>query len=699
MARYERHPLVEFVEQEQIFEEALIPNDPWYQGGAAEQWYLPQIGAPAAWDVTTGDSGVIIAILDSGILESHEDIGTSKMVQGWNVRTNSADTTPVRGHGTAVAGIAAAASNNSIGIASVAWGSRMMPVIVSNEYGQTATAILATGLTWAADHGARVANMSFEIFDTPTLRAGAQYFEERGGVVVQSAGNSGIFDPDEDDPYILRVSGTDANDVLATFSVTGNNVDLAAPAVSLITTDWHGTYSSGMGTSFSAPIVSGVAALMLSANPDLSGPQVQDILKQSADDLGPSGWDPSYGWGRVNAARAVDLALSYVGTPDTTPPSVAIVDPNVGDVLMGMATVLTEASDDRGVSQVNLYRDGEFVSSDTVPPHEWTVDTTQLSNGQHVFAVTAVDAAGNVGQSAPVEVSVDNGEPCPETEQPLSTCGDGVDNDCDGLFDCDDPDCKLDPCCLPHDGCVELSVAVCEAEGGEFLGAGMECVPDVCSSSSALLSATGFKNRYLTVSAGDQVGLAAIAVSFFDLPAPFDALNGVGMWVGEPREISEHGGSIDPISGFPVFRCSTLQCSPYYADWSALGTVFVRHEDLVPSGTYQVLLVPLEAGASAESSSATMRWVTLSGWGDITSSFDPGAGFWGAPDGRVDVTTDVVSIINKFASTPAFLTKARVDLAPATPDLKITIMDATVAIDAFKGGEYPFVPTSTPCAE
>jgi thermitase len=113
--------------------------------------------------------------------------------------------------------------------------------------------------------------------------------------------------------------------VLSDFSNYGNNIDLAAPE-GVYTTTRGGGYSYQGGTSFSAPIVAGVAALALSVDANLTGAQVQDILKQNADDLGTPGWDSSYGWGRINAARAVNAA-SGGGAPDTTPPTVSITSP------------------------------------------------------------------------------------------------------------------------------------------------------------------------------------------------------------------------------------------------------------------------------------------------------------------------------------------------------------------------------------
>lgn len=182
IARYERHPLVEFVEVEQHFAPAFIPNDPYYDMGWISAWHLPKIGAPAAWDITRGSPNVIIAILDSGVYGAHEDLAPN-MVAGWNVLHDNDDTHDTGGHGTAVAGQAAAAGNNGIHVASVAWHSKIMPIVVTDD-GWTGSVALATGVVWAADHGARIANMSFEGSHTSIMTSAAQYMQDRGGVVI-----------------------------------------------------------------------------------------------------------------------------------------------------------------------------------------------------------------------------------------------------------------------------------------------------------------------------------------------------------------------------------------------------------------------------------------------------------------------------------------------------------------------------------
>src|SRR6185436_3188306 len=148
-----------------------------------------------------------------------------------------------------------------------------------------------------ADHGAKVANLSFAITSSSSITSAAAYLNSKGGVLAVSAGNSAAFDPGGNNTNMLRVSATDPNDALYSWSNTGNNIDLAAPGCSY-TTAAGGGYVSGCGTSYSAPMVSGVAALIYSAKPNLTAAQVTSILTQSADDVGPVGWDPSFGWGR-----------------------------------------------------------------------------------------------------------------------------------------------------------------------------------------------------------------------------------------------------------------------------------------------------------------------------------------------------------------------------------------------------------------
>ena len=196
---------------------------------------------------------------------------------------------------------------------------------------------IASGLTWAADHGARVANVSYYVTGSKTISTAAKYFQSKGGVVVAAAGNYGALETVPDDPYIITVGATDSQDVLFYYSNRGHNLDLVAPGNNT-TTLMGGLYSTGGGTSFASPVVAGVAALVLSVNPSLTPGQVTDILKQNADDLGDFGRDTTYGSGRVNAARAVLAALNRIGTADTVAPVVTITSPQMGQKVTGSTT-------------------------------------------------------------------------------------------------------------------------------------------------------------------------------------------------------------------------------------------------------------------------------------------------------------------------------------------------------------------------
>jgi thermitase len=397
-------PHVEYAEVDRIYAPAdVTPNDYWYFG----QWHLTKIAAPAAWATTTGSSSVIIAICDTGVEPSHPDL-SPKLIPGWNVFNSNSDTHDVSGHGTAVAGTAGAAANNAIGIASVAWGCPIMPIRVSDATGLASASTIASGILWAADHGARVVNASFYgINGDATVTSAAQYLQSKGGVLTAAGGNDGLFYDAPDNPYILAVGATGSNDVLASFSSRGNYIDLCAPGAGIYTTGLGGTYASGSGTSFAAPIVAGVAALVISAKPSLSGQQIQDILKHNADDLGTTGWDSSYGWGRVNAQRAVAAAVASSSPPDTIAPTVSFAAPANGSTVSGLVSVQTSATDNSGVASVSLYVDGGLFATASASPYSFSWNTTTSSNGSHALMAKATDLAGNSATSQ-ISTSVSN---------------------------------------------------------------------------------------------------------------------------------------------------------------------------------------------------------------------------------------------------------------------------------------------------
>lgn len=397
---FAKRPDVEFAETDTVLRPANTPNDPQF----TSQWHLNKISAPTAWDSTTGSNAITIAVIDTGVDSTHPDL-SSRIVPGWNLFNNSADTSDVYNHGTAVAGTIAAATNNAAGVAGVTWNCKIMPLRVDDGTGYAYFSTVANALTYGADHGARVANVNYEVTNSAAVRSAADYFLSKGGVVVAPAGNSAVFDASADNPSILTVGATTNGDTLATWSNTGNTIDLVAPGSGIYTTTKGGGYQSWSGTCFSSAIVSGVAGLVLSTNPNLTPGEVQTILKQSADDFGASGWDTAYGWGRVNAARAVSQARG--GSTDSIAPSIRITNPTDGSTVSGTVSVQTTASDNVGVTLVDFYVDGVLKASDTTAPYSFAWNTTGVSNGSHLLRAMAKDAVGNASGSD-VTVTVSN---------------------------------------------------------------------------------------------------------------------------------------------------------------------------------------------------------------------------------------------------------------------------------------------------
>jgi subtilisin family serine protease len=201
----------------------------------------------------------------------------------------------------------------------------------------------------------------------------------------------------------VAVSATDSNDGRASFSSYGSYVSVSAPGQSIWTTIRGGSYGYVSGTSFSCPITAGVAALAASANPQLSNTQIVNLLKTTADDLGTGGYDVYFGYGRVNASRAVNAAGGSV-VYDTTIPTVQIASPLNGSSINKNVKVSVAAQDNVGVARVELFINGVFFSSSTTVPVTFTWNALKAGSGQHTLQAFAYDAAGNKGASSIVTV-------------------------------------------------------------------------------------------------------------------------------------------------------------------------------------------------------------------------------------------------------------------------------------------------------
>jgi thermitase len=338
---------------------SVTPNDYWYPA----QWHLPKIHAPEAWTLTVGDPSVVIAVIDSGVSAVPDLV--PQLLPGLNLVQGGSDTTDTLNHGTGVAGIAAAASNNAVGITGITWFSPILPIKVSTD-GSIPCSAISQGIVSAADHGARVINMSFGGSSACSgEQTAVDYAWSKGAVLVAAAGNSSSSSPFYPAAYskVIGVAALNIDDTLASFSNYGSWLSVSCPGVNLYTTYKSGAYAGGSGTSIAAPVVSGVAALAMAANPALTNSDVKSIIESSADDLGAPGFDPTYGWGRVNAYKAVLAALGASPPPATMPPSASITSPSAGATVTGTTTVSVSASDNVGVTMVGLYLDGRNTPS------------------------------------------------------------------------------------------------------------------------------------------------------------------------------------------------------------------------------------------------------------------------------------------------------------------------------------------------
>lgn len=336
LEEYRKDPDVEYAEPNYIRKAFRTPND--YV--PANQWGIDQIQAPEAWDTETGKGDVVIAILDTGVDYDHEDLAGNMWTDSngyYGYDFVNGDDYPDDdfndSHGTHCAGIAAAVTNNGIGIAGVSWKSKIMAVKMLNELGEGSVDGEVEGIHYAADNGAEIISMSFGTSGYPPTpsdseRDAINYAYEKGCVLVAASGN-------DNEPYVaypaayenvIAVGATNSSDErchpgdwpadLSSGSNYGTELDVLAPGVTILSTVRMGTgtvdlnYDNMDGTSMATPFVSGLAALILSHLPGLAPSDVRRIIERTAVDVGSTGWDRETGWGRINAYNA--LTAYYV---------------------------------------------------------------------------------------------------------------------------------------------------------------------------------------------------------------------------------------------------------------------------------------------------------------------------------------------------------------------------------------------------
>jgi hypothetical protein len=421
LAALRNDPDIEFAERDYLAQAAFVPNDPY----VGDEWHLAKVQAFQAWQGTTGSSSVVVAVLDSGVNMNQPDLA-GRLLPGYDFVDGTASVTDDFGHGTAVCGTVAADGNNGLGVAGVAFGCSVMPVKVMDSSGFAAYSTIASGIKYAVDNGARVINLSIAGSDqSATLQQAIDYAWSNNVVVVAAAGNGSTNTPMYPAAcnHVLGVSATANNDALAYFSSYGSYVQISAPGTMIWTTesDLNHPYGAWQGTSFASPIVAGVAALAISANPTLSNDQVVSLLEQSADDLGAPGYDPYFGYGRVNALRAVSLASAAPGAvvsmPRTTP-AVALSSPTANSQFAFGASISLQAMASASAAGGTITNFAFVIDGVTVASGSGSAlafDWTPTFAGEYSITAVATDDQGLTAASAAANIQVGNADTVPPT--------------------------------------------------------------------------------------------------------------------------------------------------------------------------------------------------------------------------------------------------------------------------------------------
>jgi thermitase len=416
--------------------QTFVPDDIYYSTqyssshyGNVDQWGPPAVSAPAAWGVTLGNPSIVIAIVDTGVDDTHPDLA-SKIMGEYSYVGSVKDGF---GHGTHVAGIAAAATNNNVGVAGMCPSCRILSVKVLDDQGSGYMSDVASGIIYAASHGARVISMSLGGSSrSETLHSALDYAIANNALPVCAMGNNGSSLNTPEPGYwhdCLSVIATDQTGAKASFSNYGVKADVAAPGVAILSTmptypvtltttyGYSMNYDALSGTSMATPMVAGVAGLVLSQNPSLTPAQVAGIIEASSGD-GVS-WNPNLAFGVVNALKAVSSATVAAGGA----PVPNLILPTEGATVSGLVTVQAAPTANTTVHHVDIVQSGTrfmqlltgaSISSGkgktAVTTPAWTAlwPSTTVFNSSISVSVSAVDVFGNTSTAQNLDLTVEN---------------------------------------------------------------------------------------------------------------------------------------------------------------------------------------------------------------------------------------------------------------------------------------------------
>jgi subtilisin family serine protease len=383
---------VKFAEPNYKFQAIATPNDSYLN----DQWFHNTLNTFTAWNRTTGSTNILVAVCDTGVDTNHPDLVDNLVLPGYNTYEENTNVEDQQGHGTAVIGSVAATGNNGLGVAGMMWQAKVLPIkITPNAEGYAYLTDMYEAVTYATNKGAKLINVSFGGAGTDTMNSAGKYAKERGSLLFMAAGNSNIDPGYRDYTSFVTVGATDENDNRASFSNWGNYIDVVAPGVSIATTTMGGGYAYVSGTSFSSPITTGLAGLLLSVNPNLTPAEIETTLFTTAVDLGIVGNDTIYGYGRIDAAAAVASVSSVV----TNTPPVAVANSNIrsGDAPLTVTFDAAASSDTDGtiVSYMWNFGDGHNATGittahtyETGGNYQVTLKVTDNDGANHTDTIT-----------------------------------------------------------------------------------------------------------------------------------------------------------------------------------------------------------------------------------------------------------------------------------------------------------------------
>lgn len=396
----ELHPT--YIEPNIPYKVLMTPNDPYW----SLQWGVTKIQAEYAWNITIGSPAILLAVVDTGIDWKHSDLAPNYIPLGYDWVNKDSDPMDDNGHGTHVAGIAASVINNHLGIAGISQ-VKMMAEKALNQSGYGYADDLAQAVIHATDQGAKIIVMSWGSNSSSTiLERSIQYAYEKGVLLVAAAGNNAenikVYPAAYND--VIAVSATNQLDKPASFTNYGDWIELSAPGVSIYSTLPNNNYGYMSGTSMSAPFVAGVAVLVWSANLNLTSNQVRMVLHWTADDLGSKGFDVYYGYGRVNAWKAVENVTNLKDI------AVTAISPYKTIVGRGFTTTITVNVTNLGqLSEsfnVSLYANSTMIQTANLTLNakestiiQFTWNTTEYAKGNYILMAFIPPLLGEYNKS------------------------------------------------------------------------------------------------------------------------------------------------------------------------------------------------------------------------------------------------------------------------------------------------------------